>query len=71
MWQEIIVGIIGIAVVYYIARKIYYRIISPKETTNPCCGCSGGCSLKDETQKNKACKGKPEAGIDKSGNQNR
>lgn len=54
MWQEIIVGLIGIAVVCYIARNIYRKITAPKNTNNFCSGCSG-CSMKEEVRKKKAC----------------
>lgn len=49
MWQDIAVSIIGIAVVGYIAYKIYRMLTKPK-SNDPCCGCSG-CNLKKELKK--------------------
>lgn len=47
MWQEIAIILIGIAVVFYIGKKIYGFLKHPK-TTNPCASCSG-CILKEKS----------------------
>ena len=44
MWQEIAIILIGIAVAFYIGKKIYGFLKHPK-TASPCKECSG-CTLK-------------------------
>lgn len=45
MWQEIIVGLIGLGVLLFVGWKIYKNIKNPP-SNNKCSGCSG-CALKD------------------------
>lgn len=45
MWQEIITGIIGLTVLFYIGKRIY-RIFHPSTTDKFCNGCTA-CSLKE------------------------
>ena len=44
MWQEIIVGIIAIAALLYVGRRLYRMVKRPKGMG---CGCEGcrGCSI--------------------------
>ena len=48
MWQEIIVGIIGMGIVVYIAYKVYRSFAKP-ESQGCGCGCSG-CTAKKKTR---------------------
>ena len=50
MWQEVIVIIIGLIVIFYIGRKIYNFLMHPPKANNPCQGCTG-CTLKDIKKK--------------------
>lgn len=54
MWQEIAIIIIGIAVAGYVLWKIYKFVTTPRDTNNPCGGCSG-CALKDQIKEKKQC----------------
>ncbi|MDL2221399.1 FeoB-associated Cys-rich membrane protein [Parabacteroides sp. OttesenSCG-928-N08] len=45
MWQTIAIILIGVAVVFYLGRKIY-RLLTQPESVNPCEGCPG-CALKE------------------------
>lgn len=51
MWQQIIVYIIGIAVLFVIGRKLYLYFFSKERKTNACIGCNG-CKLKEDLLKN-------------------
>lgn len=46
MWQEIVVGLIGVAVILFIGKKIY-NLITASKSKGSCCGCSG-CKMKQE-----------------------
>jgi hypothetical protein len=51
MWQEIIVYITGILVVFYIGIKIYRFFCNTKKGMSHCDSCSG-CVLKEVKKKN-------------------
>lgn len=57
MIQEIIVGLILLAVILIIGRKIYLFFIHP-EQANPCAGCSKSCSLRQEMPCNQSAQKK-------------
>lgn len=46
MWQEIAIGLIGLATIGYIGLRFYKTFIANRNTNDPCCGCKG-CSLKE------------------------
>lgn len=50
MWQEIIVGIIGICVIFAIGRRMYNFFVKAKRKENCCAGCNG-CKIKEELLK--------------------
>lgn len=63
MWQEIAIILIGIAVVFYIGKKIYGFLKHP-ETANPCKGCSG-CTLKEKSSQTSSFRFQPHSCIEK------
>lgn len=47
MWQEVVVGIIGIITLLYVGWKIYVSLVYSTKNKNSCCGCKG-CTLKNQ-----------------------
>lgn len=54
MWQEIGILIIGILTVAYVGWKLYKTITTPRDSENPCSGCSG-CALKNQIKTKSQC----------------
>lgn len=47
MWQEVVVGVIGIITLLYVGWKLYVSLVYSTKNKNSCSGCKG-CSLKNQ-----------------------
>lgn len=50
-WQDIAVGIIGVAICAIVVARIVRRVRNPRYDTQSCEGCPHGCPLYDDCRK--------------------